>query len=177
MKKYIRNSGDCCDLTVIIEYSIDYTNNQVAASQNFEDSMPNSVYAKYDAFIINMEKEFAQAGFTLQEKHSSDRHDSLSKYYAIYPADSDKNPVYTVLIILRVSDHRLKKGQRHGYKYYNKYAQQNKYPTSKEYQFWQFEQILVNHKSCNSYDDAMIDIENLIHTWVDKSSNNDLVSL
>ena len=161
------------DLVISIEYSIADSDASIAASSDFEQSIPNSVYGKYDAFIINLEKKFEDAGFKIAENHSSNRPDSLSEYFAIYPADSDRNIVYTILIILRVSDHRLK----HGYKYYNKYAQEQKYPKSKEHQDWEFEQILVNNHSTSSYDEAMVDVEELISKWIDKSSNNALVSL
>ena len=165
------------DLVISIEYSIADSDTSIAASSDFEQSIPNSVYGKYDAFIIKLEKKFRDAGFKIAENHGSNRPDSLSEYFAIYPADSDGNIVYTILIILRVSDHRLKRGKKHGYKYYNNYAQKQKYPKSKEYQDWEFEQILVNNHSASSYDEAIVDVEELISKWIDKSSNNALVSL
>lgn len=166
------------DLVISIEYSIsEESEGQIAASSDFEQSIPNSVYGKYDAFIINLEKKFEEAGFMIAENHTSNRPNSLSEYFAIYPIDSNGEAVYTILVILRVSDHRLRRGKKHGYKYYNKYAQENKYPKSKDNQDWQFEQILVNNHSTNSYDEAMIDVEELISRWIDKSCNNELISL
>lgn len=166
------------DLVISIEYSIsDESEGQIAASSDFEQSIPNSVYGKYDSFLINLEKAFHEAGFKIVENHGSDRPNSLSEYFAIYPADSNGDVVYTILVILRVSDHRLKRGKKHGYKYYNNYAQKNKYPESKEHQDWKFEQILVNGHSADSYDEAMSDVEELISRWINKSSNNELISL
>lgn len=166
------------DIVISIEYSISGESEvPIAASYDFEQSIPNSVYGKYDSFLINLEKAFHEAGFKIVENHGSDRPNSLSEYFAIYPANSNGEVVYTVLVVLRVSDHRLKRGKKHGYKYYNRYAQENKYPKSKEHQDWQFEQILVNDHSVDSYDEAMSDVEELISRWIDKSSNNELISL
>lgn len=166
------------DLVISIEYSIsEELEGQIAAASDFEQSIPNSVYGKYDSFLINLEKAFHESGFKIAENHDSDRPNSLSEYFAIYPADSSGKVVYTVLVVLRVSDHRLKRGKKHGYKYYNNYAQENKYPKSKEHQDWQFEQILVNNHSVDSYDEAMSDVHELISKWIEKSSNNELISL
>lgn len=109
MKRYIKNSTNNYNLVITIEYSIsDSSYNKISASKNLEDYIPNSVYAKYDAFIINMENAFAKAGFIIAENHSTNDTNSLSEYYAIYPANKYKKPIYTVLIVLRVSDHKLK---------------------------------------------------------------------
>lgn len=176
MKRYIKNSTSNYNLVITIEYSIsDSSYNKISASENLEDYIPNSVYAKYDAFIINMENAFAKAGFIISENHSTNRTNSLSEYYAIYPANKHKKPIYTILIVLRVSDHKLKRGEKHGYNYYDKYAQENKYPESKQYQEWQFEQILLNDHSCKSYQDAILEVKQLISKWIDNSSDNGLI--
>ena len=66
MKRYIKNSTSNYNLVITIEYSIsDSSYNKISASKNLEDYIPNSVYAKYDAFIINMENAFAKAGFII----------------------------------------------------------------------------------------------------------------
>ena len=103
MKRYIKNSTSNYNLVITIEYSIsDSSYNKISASKNLENYIPNSVYAKYDAFIINMENAFAKAGFIISKNHSTNRTNSLSEYYAIYPANKHKKPIYTILIVLRV---------------------------------------------------------------------------
>lgn len=101
MKQYIKNSTDNYNLVITIEYSVSGSSyNKISASKNLEDYIPNSVYAKYDAFIINMENAFAKAGFIIAENHSTNRTNSLSEYYAIYPANKYKKPIYIYLYLL-----------------------------------------------------------------------------
>ena len=150
------------DLFIEIEY-LNLDPDVIMSSDTNVDGIPNSVQGDWEAFLINMEHIFHKYGFDIKDSHSSNRSDSLSQYYAVFPAGFNKQVCYEILIILRVSDHPLIRGIDHGENYYEKYAQENKYPEDKEYQDWEFEQILVNGHSESSYAKATREIRKLVN--------------
>lgn len=149
------------DLVIEVQYSIAAM--QIAADSKL--TVPNDVYGKWDAFIINIENLLSQNNFQIAEQHESNRSDSLSQYYGIYPANAQGEVQYKIIVILRVSDHSLPRGEGHGAKYYERYAQSLKYPEDKEHQDWIFEQILVNDHSVESYQSALKDVKGIIEQW------------
>lgn len=161
------SSNSKYDMLIEIECMLD-SNIDVAASTNLESILSDHDYV---AFLINFENKIQEAGFVIAETHSSNRPDSLSEYYAIFPADKNRKPVYTIMIILRISDHRLPRGEKHGQAYYNRYAQENKYPQTKQYQQWKFETIRINKNPVRDYDDALLNVEYFLSKWRSKSSD------
>ena len=135
----------------------------IMSSDTNVDGIPNSVQGDWEAFLINMEHIFHKYGFDIKDSHSSNRADSLSQYYAVFPAGFDKQVCYEILIILRVSDHPLLSGDHDGD--YNRYAQQNKYSKDKAFQDWDFQQISVNGHTEYSYVKAIRNIRKLVNKW------------
>lgn len=166
MKKIIKSNTNIkkYDLYIEVEYT-NLTPSVKITSGTSVYNVPNSVYGKWDSFIINIENLFDENGFEIAEQHSSNRQNSLSQYYAIYPANEEKEVVYEIMMVLRVSDHALPRGVSHGKAYYERYAQQNKRPEAKQHQRWKFEQIIVDGQYDDSYDEALKDAENIIEHW------------
>lgn len=166
MKRIIKSNTNIkkYDLYIEVEYT-NLTPDVEITSDTSVYNVPNSVYGKWDSFIINIENLFDENGFEIAEQHSSNRQNSLSQYYAIYPANEEKEVVYEIMMVLRVSDHALPRGVSHGKAYYERYAQQNKRPEDKQYQRWKFEQIIVDGQYDDSYDEALKDAENIIEHW------------
>ncbi len=116
---------------------------------------------------MNIENVLRKNKFEIVESHESNRPESLSQYYAIYPADSDNRVKYEIMIVLRVSDHYLPRGVDNGNSYYEEYAQEHKVPENKSYQEWEFEQVTVNGQYSNSYVRAIRQIKQLVQSWKD----------
>lgn len=170
------SSNSKYDMLIEVECSLDEFS-EVAASSKFEDVISDKTYNDFVSFLINFENHVHRAGFEIMENHSSDRPNSLSEYCAIFPANTDKKVVYTIMIVLRISDHKLPRGEKYGEKYYDRYAQENKKPDTKEYQYWEFDSITINKHPVHDYDDALLQVDDFLSRWSQKSSNVDLVTL
>ena len=168
MKRLINSYNDIHEYDLYIE--IQYINldpDIIVSSENTVDGVPFSVNGSWDAFLINMEHVFEKNGFEIKETHSSNRENSLSQYYAIFPVDSDKKLCYEILIVLRVSDHPLIRGVDNGESYYERYTQENNYPEEKDFQDWEFEQILINGHTEYSYVKAIRAVKKIVQDWKD----------
>ena len=173
MKRLVNSSTDARNYDLIIE--IEYLNldpDVVMASDTHVHEIPNSAQGEWEAFLLNMCHIFHKNGFEIKESQGSNRNGSLSQYYAIYPADSNKIVCYEILIILRVSDHPLLRGIDNGEAYYEKYAQENKYPEDKDFQEWELQQISVNGYAESSYVKAIRDVKKLVQDWKEVVSDS-----
>ena len=142
---------------------VDYVAENVAISAS--EDMPLPIQGDWDAFLINIENILYENGFGIAEQHASNRQNSLSQYYGVYPANKDKTVVYRLLIILRVSDHPLTRGEEHGRHYYENYARKLKNPKTKQYQNWRLAQVIVQGHSTEDYWDALREFEKLVQKW------------
>lgn len=147
------------DLVIKLDYSAEDYN--IAASED----MPLPVQGEWEAFLINIENILEENGFVIVEQHESNRPNSISQYYGVYPADYDGNVLYKVLIILRVSDHKLPKGSYYGRHYYTNYANRLKYPKDKKSQPWKLIQVVVQSHSTDNYWTALDYVENVVQQW------------
>lgn len=156
------------DLIIEVIYDINGSITQICADDNLD--IPNLEYGNFDAFLINLEHLFTRNGFKIKEHHGSNNKRSISQYYAIYPAN-DNSVIYDILIILRISDHQLPRGVNHGLKYFDQYAQDNKYPLDKTYQDWELRQIILNGKSVHNYRQGLHESKQIIQEWSQNNEN------
>lgn len=166
MKRVIRSSTNTekYDLYIEVEYE-NLTPDVTITSDTSVDGVPFDVRGSWDAFLVNIENILKKNNFEIVESHESNRSDSLSQYYAVYPSDSHNDMKYEIMIVLRVSDQYLPRGIDNGNDYYEYYAQQNKRPEDKEYQEWEFAQVTVNGRHSDSYIRAIRQIKTLVQTW------------
>lgn len=168
MKRIIKSNTNIkkYDLYIEVEYT-NLTPDIEITSDTSVEGVPFDVKSSWDAFLVNIENVLRKNRFEIVESHESNRPESLSQYYATYPADSDNHVKYEIMIVLRVSDHYLPRGVDNGNSYYEEYAQENKVPENKSYQEWEFEQVTVNGQYSNSYVRAIRQIKQLVQNWKD----------
>lgn len=168
MKRIIKSNTNIkkYDLYIEVEYT-NLTPDIEITSDTSVEGVPFDVKGSWDAFLVNIENVLRKNRFEIVESHESNRPESLSQYYAIYPADSDNHVKYEIMIVLRVSDHYLPRGVNNGNSYYQEYAQEHKVPENKSYQEWEFEQVTVNGQYSNSYVRAIRQIKQLVQSWKD----------
>lgn len=168
MKRIIKSNTNIkkYDLYIEVEYT-NLTPDIEITSDTSVEGVPFDVKGSWDAFLVNIENVLRKNRFEIVESHESNRPESLSQYYAIYPADSDNHVKYEIMIVLRVSDHYLPRGVDNGNSYYEEYAQKYKIPENKSYQEWEFEQVIVNGQYSNSYVRAIRQIKQLVQNWKD----------
>lgn len=168
MKRIIKSNTNIkkYDLYIEVEYT-NLTPDIEITSDTSVEGVPFDVKGSWDAFLVNIENVLRKNKFEIVESHESNRPESLSQYYAIYPADSDNRVKYEIMIVLRVSDHYLPRGVDNDNSYYEKYAQEHKVPENKSYQEWEFEQVTVNGQYSNSYVRAIRQIKQLVQSWKD----------
>lgn len=168
MKRIIKSNTNIkkYDLYIEVEYT-NLTPDIEITSDTSVEGVPFDVKGSWDAFLVNIENVLRKNRFEILESHESNRPESLSQYYAIYPSDSDNRVKYEIMIVLRVSDHYLPRGVNNGNSYYEEYAQEHKVPENKSYQEWEFEQVTVNGQYSNSYVRAIRQIKQLVQSWKD----------
>lgn len=115
--------------------------------------------ADFEDFIYNIGGLINTFQFDIVEEHTSP-YSKASQYYAFYPSDSDDELCYDKLYFVRISTHKRKSEKDIPFpKYYEKTAQQYKFPKSKKHQGYHVKQILVNNDYYESYEEAYDAIE------------------
>lgn len=111
MKRLIRNLKKHLSYTIDIRIDI-FDSNNIAAATQLDDPQ-----YEYESLVSNIFKNFKSRGYELIEEggddmftHKSNRKNSASEYFTFCKEVTDI--VITIVVNLRVSDHRVKKQSR-----------------------------------------------------------------
>lgn len=129
----------------------------------------NGVYSstalsEYESFLISALDVFDDHDFeVIQEKDSPY---SQSYYAAFVKKDQIEHADYKYILFVRLSDHANNKATYKGKQaYYRDLAEKLKQPTAKTKQLWKLKEIVVNNKTFDSYDAALLEIDKLLRQY------------
>lgn len=129
----------------------------------------NGVYSaialsEYESFLISALDIFDDHDFeVIQEKDSPY---SQSYYAAFVKKDQIEDADYKYILFVRLSDHANNKATYKGKQaYYRDLAEKLKQPTAKTKQLWKLKEIVVNNKTFDSYDAALLEIDKLLRQY------------
>ena len=130
-----------------------------------EDAMKD-----YQEFLSKVIDVFDENGFNVKDIEKSSRSET-SYYYTAIRKDEEANESIKCVIFFRVSDHELRKNyednedydlERSRSRHYQEEANKYKKPESKPRQRWKFKKVLVNGQEFNSYDEALVKVNNTV---------------
>lgn len=157
-------------VTVEMEYVAD--NQPIAAANNQSSIQPlmlpdgswdQRALDEYEDFVVNVLEIFEYYDFSIIESRESPY--SQSKYYALVKKGDEDRKDYKYILYVRVSDHDLDRSRtRRQKEWFDEHAQQQKQPSTKSKQRWKLKRITVNKDTYFSYDEALDDLEEKLHS-------------
>lgn len=158
-------------LDIVVEF-VPY--NDIAASSDIKPvydpktkMIDEQALADYNDFIIEVVNTIENRGFTVLDVSSSNSSET-SMYYTLADTRQVNENDIDLIIFLRISDHmqRITKTQKEWIEdTRNATAEKYKQPKTKQRQLWAPRTILVNNNQFDTYDEAIIFVEQKADDW------------
>lgn len=144
--------------------SIDIPNTfKVKTLEAYEDINGDPNRSRFDEFIINAGGRLFRHGFDIFEEHWSDNADSLSYYITAFKGEDFENSYIKVVLHIRLSDHDINpRTEMARNRYYTIVSNECKMPIDKEYQDWEFINIVTYGHERKDYRVALEDLDSAL---------------
>lgn len=158
-------------LDIVVEFA---PCNDIAASSDIRPiydqktkTIDEQALADYNDFIVEAVKSIENHGFTVLDVSSSNSSET-SRYYTLADTRQVNENDIDLIIFLRISNHmqRITKTQKEWIEdTRNATAEKYKQPKTKQRQLWAPRTILVNNNQFDTYDEAIIFVEQKADDW------------
>lgn len=133
--------------------STQYDDIQIAASSKF-DPPTELQKEEFWSFVESVLGAVEQRNFVIEDKHKSNRQDSLSYYITFYPTDENDEILDKFCIFLRLSNHSIQHLNQKSRRYHQSQAKKFKRSDSK-YQNFMSVNVSIDGKVWSNYGDAL----------------------